>query len=157
MKMFWRLVYIRVYLTLPKGTLKMDKVVNSIIDILLQLELKNIRQTWWCIPVIPVLWEDQELKVNLDYECLKTTTKLTLCVTVYMVLTYVTQWGMLLINACFIHSGLQPWILQSPGWNSLPPMQQQRGVWSEDMHVGQGLVGPSRSFSRKVYFWSTKV
>lgn len=79
MKMFWRLVYIWVYLTLPKGTIKMDKVVNSIIDILLQLELKSIRQTWWCIPVIPILWEDQELKVNLDYECLKTTTKLRLC------------------------------------------------------------------------------
>lgn len=30
MKMFWRLVYIRVYLTLLKGVLKMDKVVNSI-------------------------------------------------------------------------------------------------------------------------------
>lgn len=30
MKMFWRLVYIQVYLTLLKGVLKMDKVVNSI-------------------------------------------------------------------------------------------------------------------------------
>ncbi|XP_063129552.1 zona pellucida-binding protein 1 isoform X2 [Rattus norvegicus] len=58
---------------------------------------------------------------------------------------------MVWVNRCF-PGGLQPWILQSPGWNSLPPMQQQRGVWSEDMHVGQGLVGPSRSFSRKVYF-----
>lgn len=30
MKMFWRLVYIQVYLTLLKGVLKMNKVVNSI-------------------------------------------------------------------------------------------------------------------------------
>lgn len=44
----------------------MDKVVNSIIDILLQLEMKNIHQTWWYIPVIPILCEDQEFKVNLD-------------------------------------------------------------------------------------------
>ncbi|XP_040602599.1 zona pellucida-binding protein 1 isoform X5 [Mesocricetus auratus] len=37
-------------------------------------------------------------------------------------------------------SDLQPWILQSTGWNSLPPMQQQPGVWSEGMLIGHCLV-----------------
>ena len=44
MKMFWRLVYIQVYLTLLKGVRKMGMVVNSILHILPQLKIKNISQ-----------------------------------------------------------------------------------------------------------------
>lgn len=83
MKVFWRLLFIQVYITLPKGILKMDKVINSILCILSQLKIQNISHmiVYACNPNT-LGRSGVQGQLGL-YDCLKTTTNLRSYVTIY--------------------------------------------------------------------------